>query len=169
MVIARTGVTQYQRSEETLVIIDISEVTAVDDRIVERVRALLPQLSSSARAPSAADLRGIVESPATRLLVARDGDEIVGMLTLLTFAITSGVRSQIHDVVVAESARGRGIAEKLTRHALALARTQGADRVDLTSRPTREAANRLYPRIGFRRHETNLYRYTFDQGDKGSA
>lgn len=149
--------------------IAISEVTAVDDRVAERVRALLPQLSSSARAPSVDDIRCIVESPATKLLVARDGAEIVGMLTLLTFTIPSGVRSQIHDVVVADCARGHGVGEKLTRHALELARTQGAQRVDLTSRPTREAANRLYPRIGFRRHETNLYRYTFDEGDKRSA
>ena len=83
------------------------------------------------------------------------------MLTLLVFALPSAVRAQIHDVVVDGSARGNGIAEKLVRHALELAKKAGAKNVDLTSRPAREAANRLYPRVGFGRHETNLYRYTF--------
>ena len=143
--------------------IEIDECAAVDAKLVESAARLLPQFSSAADAPSAAHLARIVDSPATTLLLARDADsgEIAGMLTLLVFVVPSAVRAQIHDVVVDESARGRGIAEKLVRHALELARKAGAKNVDLTSRPAREAANRLYPRVGFRRHETNLYRYTF--------
>jgi ribosomal protein S18 acetylase RimI-like enzyme len=134
---------------------------------VAAIGRLLPQFSSSARIPDADHVARIIESRATKLFAARDADQadkIVGILTLLTFAVPSGVRAQIHDVVVDESARGRGIAEKLVRHALEIARASGARNVDLTSRPAREAANRLYPRIGFKRHETNLYRYTFADG-----
>ena len=143
--------------------VDISECRTVDATLVAAIARLLPQFSSSATAATAAHLARIVESPATTLLLARDADtgEIAGMLTLLVFAVPSAVRAQIHDVVVDSGARGRGIAQKLVRHALARARDAGAKNVDLTSRPAREAANRLYPRVGFRRHETNLYRYTF--------
>jgi ribosomal protein S18 acetylase RimI-like enzyme len=144
--------------------IDVSECRTADDALAAAVAKLLPQFSSSSTPPTAAHLARIVESPSTTLLLARDADtgEIAGMLTLLVFTVPSAVRAQIHDVVVDATARGHGIAEKLVRHALELAKEAGAKNVDLTSRPSREAANRLYPRVGFRRHETNLYRYTFD-------
>ena len=58
--------------------------------------------------------------------------------------------------------RGRGIGEALTRAALERARQEGARTVDLTSRPTREAANRLYQRVGFKLRQTNLYRYDLE-------
>jgi ribosomal protein S18 acetylase RimI-like enzyme len=150
--------------------VDITECTAVDSQLMAALERLLPQFSASAQMPSAEHVRRIVESPATTLLLARDADEIVGMLTLLRFALPSGMRAQIHDVVVDESSRGRGIAETLVRHALDLARAGGAKNVDLTSRPSREAANRLYPRVGFKRHETNLYRYELgDQATKSPS
>jgi ribosomal protein S18 acetylase RimI-like enzyme len=135
----------------------------VDPQLVASVARLLPQFSSSAASPDADHLRRIVDGRATTLLLARasDGGEIVGMLTLLLFVIPSAVRAQIHDVVVDENARGQGIAEALVRRALDMAQNAGAKSVDLTSRPAREAANRLYPRLGFKRHETNPYRYTF--------
>jgi ribosomal protein S18 acetylase RimI-like enzyme len=146
--------------------IEIVEVATVDPALVASIAKLLPQLSTSAAAPSAEHVERVLLSPGTTLLVARDlsaAQAIVGMLTLVVFTIPSAVRAQIHDVVIDASARGAGVAEKLTRHALALARAKGASRVDLTSRPAREAANRLYPRVGFKRHETNVYRYTFDE------
>ena len=143
----------------------VSACRTVDDKLVAAVARLLPQFSSSATAPTAEHLARIVESPSTTLLLARDEDsgEIAGMLTLLVFTVPSAVRAQIHDVVVDGNSRGQGIAEKLVRHALDLAKDAGAKNVDLTSRPAREAANRLYPRVGFGRHETNLYRYTFGE------
>lgn len=61
------------------------------------------------------------------------------------------------------SSRGRGVGEALTRAAIAIAIAQqrGARTVDLSSRPSREAANRLYQRVGFQLRETLVYRYTF--------
>jgi ribosomal protein S18 acetylase RimI-like enzyme len=81
---------------------------------------------------------------------------------LAWFRIPTGVRAWIEDVVVDEEARGHGVGELLNRAALDLARELGAKTVDLTSRPSREAANRLYQRIGFVARDTNVYRYSLD-------
>ena len=137
----------------------IEEATEVSDELVSAFRGLVPQLSSSSPPPEAAELQEIVSSPATRLLVAREDDgSVVGSLTLVLFRIPTGVRAWIEDVVVDESARGRGAGEALTREAMRMATEAGARTVDLTSRPTREAANRLYERIGFEERETRVYR-----------
>ncbi len=103
-----------------------------------------------------------MRSPATVLLVARDGEppEIVGTLTLVVFRIPTGLRAWVEDVVVDDSVRGRGVGSALTREALRRAEAAGARTVDLTSRPSREAANRLYRRLGFELRETNVYRYS---------
>ena len=66
------------------------------------------------------------------------------------FRIPTGRRAWIEDVVVDSAQRGKGVGEALTREALRVAQAAGATTVDLTSRPSREAANRLYQRIGFR-------------------
>jgi ribosomal protein S18 acetylase RimI-like enzyme len=137
---------------------------AVTGELVEAVRRLLPQLSRSARALSDAEIAEIVQSQATTLLLARDdqGDvegAIVGMLTLVTFRLPTGLRAWVEDVVVEESQRGKGTGEALTRAAVKLAADWGAATVDLTSRPSRESANRLYQRVGFELRETNVYRY----------
>ena len=139
---------------------EIVVADAVSPELVEAFAALLPQLSS-ASPPSADELQTIVDSPATSLLVARDGGSIIGTLTLALVRIPTGVRAWIQDVVVDESARGRGIGEALTLCAVDLAREAGARSVDLTTRPTREAANRLYRRLGFEERETNVLRLTF--------
>ena len=135
------------------------ECTSVDAQLVEAIGRLIPQLSDSAQPPTEVQLREIVDSPATRLLVAReDGGAIVGALTLVTFRIPTGVGVWIEDVVVDAAARARGTGEALVREALRLAESAGARDVNLTSRPDREAANRLYARLGFQRRETNFYR-----------
>ncbi len=136
----------------------IEEITEYSSEALEILRKLLPQLSKNAASPSEILTRQIVESDATRLLVAKEGELILGMLTIVIFPIPSGVRAWIEDVVVDESGRGKGVGEALSQHALLLARTEGAKTVDLTSRPSREAANRLYQRIGFAPRKTNVYR-----------
>jgi ribosomal protein S18 acetylase RimI-like enzyme len=130
--------------------------------LVDAVQRLVPQLSGSAPVPTDEDLRQIVSADATALLVARDGagGPILGVLTLVTFRIPTGVRAWVEDVVVDAAARGQGVGEALTKAALDLAGAKGAQTVDLTSRPSREAANRLYQRVGFQLRETNVYRFT---------
>ena len=139
--------------------VTISEALEVSDELVAAFEHLVPQLSSSS-APTAAQLAEIVASPATVLFVARDeSGALVGSLTLALFRVPTGVLAWIEDVVVDGSARGAGAGEKLVAAALGHAREVGAKSVDLTSRPSREAANRLYLRMGFETRQTNVYRY----------
>jgi ribosomal protein S18 acetylase RimI-like enzyme len=141
--------------------IEVAEVTEVTSDIVGAFDRLVPQLSKSNSPPTWDELDAMARSQASILLVARDPDrrgEIVGSLTLALFRIPTGLRAWIEDVVVDESARGRGVGEALNRAALDRARAAGARTVDLTSRPSREAANRLYQRLGFTERETNVYR-----------
>ena len=138
--------------------VEIADQTT--DELVEAFVRLTPQLSSSAPPPGAVELAEIVASPATHLLVARGDDgTILGSLTLVLFRIPTGMRAWIEDVVVDGDARGQGVGDALNRFALDLAAQHGARSVDLTSRPSREAANRLYRRLGFKPRETNVYRY----------
>jgi len=139
----------------------VEQATAVTPELVEAFVRLTPQLSSSAPVPGGTELVEMVRSPATILLLARDAEAgIVGSLTLVVFRIPTGVRAWIEDVVVDKASRGRGVAEILCREALNRAAAAGARTVDLTSRPSREAANRLYHRLGFVRRETNVYRWS---------
>ena len=141
----------------------IERVTQVTDELEAAFVRLMPQLSSSNPAPTRAQLTEMVGSTAITLLIAREpdaGGEIVGSLTVAMFRIPTGGRAWIEDVVVDSAQRGKGIGAALTREALRVAQEAGATTVDLTSRPSREAANRLYQRIGFEKRETNIYRYT---------
>jgi ribosomal protein S18 acetylase RimI-like enzyme len=138
----------------------IVEATEVTAELVKAFAGLIPQLSSSNPPPTAEQLEAIVGSPACSLLLAVDDDgTILGSLTLVIFPIPTGIRAWIEDVVVDGAARGRGVGEELNRDALRRAREVGATTVDLTSRPSREAANRLYQRLGFHARQTNVYRY----------
>jgi ribosomal protein S18 acetylase RimI-like enzyme len=139
----------------------VEEATAVTPELVAAFRRLTPQLSKTAPAPGGAELAEMVRSPATVLLMARDGEKgLVGSMTLVLFRIPTGIRAWIEDVVVDQDSRGRGVAEVLCREALNRASAAGARTVDLTSRPSREAANRLYRRLGFVERETNVYRWS---------
>jgi ribosomal protein S18 acetylase RimI-like enzyme len=140
--------------------VTVETATEVTDELVDAFARLVPQLSRSSPPPDAGILGEIVAAPATELLVARgDGGEIVGSLTLALFRIPTGLRAWIEDVVVDDAARGQGVGEALNRRAIELAHERGARSIDLTSRPSREAANRLYRRLGFEQRDTNVYRY----------
>jgi ribosomal protein S18 acetylase RimI-like enzyme len=141
--------------------VDIDVVREATGEVTEALRDLVPQLSTSAAPPDLAAVQRIVGSQATTLLAARLDGKIVGFLALVMFPIPTGFRAWIEDVIVDESARGRGVGEALTKKALELAEAAGARTVDLTTRPHREAAGRLYERVGFATRTTRNYRYTF--------
>lgn len=147
----------------------IETATEVTDELIAAMARLVPQLSSSNPAPTRGQLQEMVDSPAITLLIAYDdAGEIVGSLTLAMFRIPTGLRAWIEDVIVDGSQRGKGLGEALTVAALNTAKAAGATTVDLTSRPSREAANRLYQRVGFERRETNVYRYHLTPSDSPS-
>jgi len=131
--------------------------------LLEALQRLLPQLSPGRTLPTTAELKELMAAHSSTLLLVRDElDHIVGTLTLVVFRTTTELRARIEDVVVDESARGKGLGEQLVKEALRLAQERGAQSVSLTSRPDREAANRLYERIGFDQRPTNVYTFTLD-------
>ena len=137
--------------DPTVTVRELADADDITDAVVDAFARLIPQLSSSSPAPSRDELIAMATADADHLLV--------GSMTLIVFRIPTGVRAWIEDVVVDESARGRGVGEVLNRTALDLAYGRGAKTVDLTSRPSREAANRLYQKLGFELRNTNLYRH----------
>ena len=143
--------------------IEVVVASRVDDELVAAFGRLIPQLSRTAAVPTPDLIRQIVEAEATTVLVARDlrgHGRIVGTLTLVVFRLPTGVRAWIEDVVVDGTMRGRGVGEALSQEAVRRAVSLGARTVELTSRPSREAANRLYQRLGFVLRDSNVYRYT---------
>ncbi len=140
--------------------VTIEIVEVVTDEVVAAFEHLIPQLSSSSPPPTRTDLEAIAAAGDSALFVARVDGAIVGSLTLACYRIPTGCKAWIEDVVVSDQVRGRGVGEALNRAAIDRARTWGAKNVSLTSRPSREAANRLYQRLGFMPYDTNLYRYT---------
>lgn len=142
--------------------ITVEVATEASDQLLAGLNQLLPQLSSSAPPLTISDLEALVRSPASTLLVALDGDVIVGSLTLVNFLIPTGLRAWIEDVVVDEKCRGLGVGAALVNAAVDECRRRGIRSIDLTSRPSREAANALYRKLGFEQRETNVYRLLID-------
>ncbi|HEX3811806.1 MAG TPA: GNAT family N-acetyltransferase [Mycobacteriales bacterium] len=142
--------------------IDVQRLDAATAETVGALGRLVRQLSTSAEPLNHRTLTQVIECSTNSVLVARLEDEIVGMLILVTFPLPTGIRAWIEDVVVDSAVRGRGVGAALTQHAVAIARAAGARTVDLTSRPTRAAANRLYERLGFELRDSKVYRLRAD-------
>lgn len=131
---------------------------AADEELRTAFEQLVPQLTGNNPPPSLSDLDALIRDPSSTLMLARDeSGVIVGALTLSVYRVPTGVRSVIEDVIVDEFARGQGFGEELMKFAIELAREKGAANISLTSNPMREAANRLYLRVGFKKRETNAY------------
>ncbi|MFI9630063.1 GNAT family N-acetyltransferase [Streptomyces sp. NPDC052042] len=135
------------------------DIRAASQELVDAFGRLLPQLSSTAKPLDYEALDRMVTCDANTVLVARTPDSIVGTLMLVLLPLPSGLRARIEDVVVDSAARGQGVAGLLTQEALRLAREAGARTIDLTSRPDRAAANRLYERLGFHVRQSTVYRF----------
>lgn len=136
----------------------IKRLTEIDEPTIHALGRLIQQLTGSKKVPLGEELEKVIESDDTYLFVATEKEEIIGTLTLVFYRIPSGLKVWIEDVIVSESHQGKGVATALIWHALEVARSKGARKADLTSSPSREAANKLYRKMGFDRRETNMYR-----------
>jgi ribosomal protein S18 acetylase RimI-like enzyme len=148
--------------------VEVEVITEVNGELVAAFARLVPQLSRSAPPPDRDTLAAMVRHDAITLLVARLDGEVVGTLTLVMFPIPTGLRAWIEDVVVDESARRTGTGQALSEAAVRIAQEAGARTVDLTSRPSRQAAGRLYERIGFVQRDSRVYRYAVETGAQDS-
>ena len=138
--------------------VEIIEISEASNEILSQVNGLLPQLSKSASPLSLESLDILAKSESTNLFVAKEGKKVWGMLSLVLFPIPTGTKAWVEDVVVDSSARGKGIGKALMNHALKKVREKRGKSIDLTSRPTRETANKLYQSLGYQKRETNVYR-----------
>ena len=139
--------------------IKIRKVLNSSEKVLGDINQLLPQLSKSAKPLNLKDLKGLIECSSTHLYFAEEDEMVLGMLSLVVFQIPTGVRAWVEDVVVHLKVRGKGVGKMLTLTALSEAKQLGALTVDLTSRPSREVANKLYMSVGFEPRITNVYRY----------
>ena len=138
--------------------VEIIEISEASNEILSQVNGLLPQLSKSASPLSLESLDILAKSESTNLFVAKEGKKVWGMLSLVLFPIPTGTKAWVEDVVVDSSARGKGIGKALMNHALKKGREKRGKSIDLTSRPSRETANKLYQSLGYQKRETNVYR-----------
>ena len=136
----------------------IEAVTEATPDVHAALAKLLPQLNAQLPIPTMERLRALIADPATILLLARDFEEILGTATVIVYTTPFWIKARLDEVVVDEAARGRGVGEALVNAALDVARARGAQIAELQSGVHREAANRLYPRMGFKQRETNVYR-----------
>lgn len=138
----------------------IQKIDKATEELFEAFQRLLPQLTTNHPPPTRAELDALVAFAGSTLVVAREGEAapIIGAATLSLLRTPTGVHARLEDVIVDETARSKGVGEALTREIIRLAKEAGADFIALTSNPKREAANRLYQRVGFTRWETNVYR-----------
>ena len=150
------------------VVLKIEAATQATPKLARALASLLPQLNATLVAPTQPELAAVLSDPATTLLVASENGAIVATATVIVYTTPAWVKARIEDVVVDERARGRGVGEALIRECINVARQRGAQLVELQSARRREAANRLYPRLGFELRESNLYRMKLD-GDSPAA
>ena len=141
----------------------ISRLANISDEIYQAFQDLIPQLTGNVPRPTRAELEALVAFEGSVLLVARLSAEgkIVGAATLSLVRAPTGVHARLEDVIVDGAARGQGVGAALTEEVIRLAREVGANYLALTSNPRREAANQLYQKLGFKRWETNVYRFDF--------
>ena len=140
--------------------IRVEVVEQATDEIRQALGRLLPQLNPTLPAPDMDRLRRLVADPAVTLLVARDGDEIVGTTTVIVYTTPFWIKARLDEVVVDARARGSGVGEALVKAALDIGREHGAQVAELQSGrgETRAAAHRLYERLGFKIRETDVMR-----------
>ena len=141
--------------------VTVSVATEADaEELHAALQLLVPQLSRSNPPPSLDAVRAMLAHDAvTQFVARRDDGSIVGVSTLATFPIPTATRGWVEDVIVDEASNNQGIGRLLLDAMVERARELGCKTVDLTSRPSREAANHLYRKAGFDQRDTNVYRY----------
>jgi GNAT superfamily N-acetyltransferase len=138
--------------------VSVEPATQATPEVHAALARLLPQLNPQLPVPTMERLQEIMADPAVTLLLARDGQQIVGTATVIVYTTPFWIKARLDEVVVDEGARGKGVGAALVNACLDLARRSGAELAELQSGVQREAANRLYPRMGFQLRETNVYR-----------
>ena len=142
--------------------IEIREINRFSNRVFAATLSLLPQLAPDSALLTMDHFKRILKSKSTHLFIVELDNKIAGILTIATYDIPSGKKVWIEDVVVDELQRGKGIGKALMLFSINYAKSLGAKSIELTSSPSRVAANQLYQKIGFVIRETNVYKYSLN-------
>jgi len=138
----------------------VDAVAEATPEIHAALARLLPQLNPRLELPDMERLERLIADPAVTLLVARDGDDIVGTTTVIVYTTPFWIKARLDEVVVDAGARGQGVGEALVTAALEIGRERGAQVAELQSGrgPQRAAAHRLYERLGFTIRDSDVMR-----------
>src|SRR3954463_10468771 len=138
----------------------IEAVTRLTPEIHQALGRLLPQLNANLVVPDLERLHRLLDDPDVVLLIARVGDRIVGTTTVIVYTTPFWIKARLDEVVVDESARGKGVGQALVEAALDVGRERGAQVAELQSGRggARQAAHRLYERLGFKLRDTDVFR-----------
>ena len=137
----------------------VEAATAATRELEAALARLLPQLNPNLAVPDAERIRALIDDPAVTVLLAKEGADVVGTATVIVYTTPFWIKARIDEVVVDQAARGKGVGEALVNACFEIARKRGAQVAELQSGKQREAANRLYRRMGFQLRDSNLYRY----------
>ncbi len=143
----------------------ITALTQTSPEDLEAIRNLAKKIGNNYKELTTEDFDDMVSSPNITVLVAKAGEKIVGMITVLIYRIPYVRKAYIDDLVIDEAYRGKGIAKQLMQHAIDLSKEKSAAYIDLTARPRRAEGNSLYESFGFQKRDTNVYRLVFDYGE----
>lgn len=137
----------------------VTVITKVNDKLIREMKALIPQLTPTPIDITQSSLEELVLDKNSALIGAyNENDVLIGCLSLVVFTIPTGKKAFIEDVVVDQTARGLGLGEKMLQKAITMAKQKGVKRIELSSRPSRVPANKLYQKLGFKVRDTNFYR-----------
>jgi GNAT superfamily N-acetyltransferase len=144
------------------VTVEIEEATEATTEVYEALARLLPQLNPTLELPTMERLQAIIDDPDVTLIVARDGEAIVGTATVIVYTTPFWIKARLDEVVVDSSARGKGVGEAIVRACLEVGKRKGAQVAELQSGrgPARAAAHRLYKRMGFEVRDSDIFRIT---------
>ena len=135
----------------------IAELNTITDAQVQEVIGLMGELDPSISV-TVEMVRRTVEADNTHFFAVVDGEHIIGCASLCVFDSPTGRKASVEDVVVASAYRGQQIGKQLMHHVIEYAKTLAPISLQLTSRPERVEANKLYQSLGFQKRETNAYR-----------
>ena len=140
--------------------VQVERVVEATPEVLAALSRLLPQLNPKLPLPDMERLRRLIADPAVTLLMAQDGDEIVGTTTVIVYTTPFWIKARLDEVIVDRAARGQGVGEALVKAALEVGRERGAQVAELQSGrgEAREAAHRLYERLGFEIRDSDVMR-----------
>ena len=127
---------------------DPASIAAVQSLVRAHMVAISGVDGAEANERVIADLPAPYIPPHGMIWLAWDGADALGCLAMHEIAPET---AELKRMYVRTEARGRGVARRLTEHAIAVATVRGYARLRLGTLPHMHAAQQLYASLGFKR------------------